>query len=267
MRIKEINSAQNPWFKETKKLIENNRFRKKQGHFVVEGFKEISLAISAGFELKQIAFDAGLTQYDEILERLEISDSVAFLSLTRSLMSELVVRSDIANALGVFENKSDNKNIRTATKNPSILIIEGVEKPGNLGAILRTADAAQIDEIWLCDANVDEFHPQVIRNSLGTVFHVSIFQYTFEACVQALQERNIKVYSTFMNEAKSIYEVDFNQGFAVVLGTEHEGVSERWRTWCENIQIPMLGHIDSLNVSVAAAVIMYENVRQRRVKS
>lgn len=262
MRVKEIQSTQNPWFKEVKNLIENNRFRKKQGLFSVEGFKEIALALQAGFVIKHIAFVVENVNMAVDFEHLSLPNSVEWVSLSAPLMSELCVRNEARNALAVFEWME--LPVRNHTDAAAIMIVEKVEKPGNLGAILRSAEASGIHEVWLCDANVDPFHPQVIRNSLGTVFHVPVKSYSFERCLERIAEAQLQVFTTFMDDAKIMYEADLKQPFVVVLGTEHEGVSERWRGLGQNVQIPMLGTIDSLNVSVASAVLMYEMVRQRR---
>jgi TrmH family RNA methyltransferase len=257
MRVKEVASAQNPWFKEVKNLIEKNRFRKKQGRFTVEGLKEIELALKAGFSLSSIAYVGAQSN----INVLDLPDGAEHIILSVPLMNELCVRGEVNNALAVFDFKEVTASPQSIR---SIVIVEKVEKPGNLGAILRTAEAAGIGEIWLCDAQVDPFHPQVIRNSLGTVFHVPIKSYTFEECIQQLELANIQVFTTFMDEAVLMYDADFTQDCAVVLGTEHEGVTERWRHKGQNVQIPMHGNIDSLNVSVAGALLMYEIVRQRR---
>lgn len=260
MRAKEIASSQNPWFKEVKGLIEKNRYRKKQGRFTVEGLKEIELALKAGFELSAIAYVNGQSNVNV----LEIPSNTETVFLTETLMNELCVRGSVNNALGIFIVKEVDA---PQEKVKSIIIVEKVEKPGNLGAIIRTAEAAGIGEIWLCDAQVDPFHPQVIRNSLGTVFHVPIRSYSFEECTEQVQQLGINVFTTFMEDAIPMYEADFSKPMAIVLGTEHEGVSDRWRGMGINIQIPMHGTIDSLNVSVAGAVLMYEVVRQRRLKN
>lgn len=257
MRVKDIASSQNPWFKEVKNLLEKNRFRKKQGRFTVEGLKEIELALKAGFPLLSIAY----TGESSNIGILNLPDDAEYIQLSAGLWNELCVRGEVNNALGVFENK---EILGTPQKVKSIVIVEKVEKPGNLGAIIRTADAAGIGEVWLCDALVDPFHPQVIRNSLGTVFHVPIKSFTFDECLKRIEDLKLTVYTTFMDDALEMYEANLNVDCAFVLGTEHEGVDERWREIGVNIKIPMTGNIDSLNVSVAGAVLMYEILRQRR---
>lgn len=262
MRIKEVSSAQNPWFKEVKQLLEKNRIRKAQRRFTVEGFKEIQMALDAGFTLESVAFVPQIISSGEVFERLRLHDQVEAIALTPVLMTELAVRSDVENAVAIFKMKETSE--MKLHEQAAVFILEGIEKPGNLGAILRTADASGIDAIWLCDSKVDPLHPQVIRNSLGAVFQVPVFLMDFEQCISHIRAMNMTVYTTFMQNAHEIYDVNMTEAFAVVLGTEHDGVQSRWKEVGRNINIPMLGKTDSLNVSVAAAVIMYEKVRQRR---
>ena len=259
MRVKEVVSSHNTWFKEVKNLIEKNRFRKKQRRFTVEGLKEIELALKAGFPLISIAY----TGVNSNIEILDLPEDIEYIQLSSALWNELCVRGEVNNALGVFEIKEIPGKPQSLK---SIVIVEKVEKPGNLGAIVRTADAAGIGEVWLCDAQVDPFHPQVIRNSLGTVFHIPIKTFSFNECLMRIDELKLNVYTTFMDEAVDMYDADFNVDCAFILGTEHEGVNERWRGIGSNVRIPMMGNIDSLNVSVAGAVLMYELMRQRRNK-
>jgi len=135
-----------------------------------------------------------------------------------------------------------------------------------LGAVLRTAEAVNLDGVLICDSRIDAFHPVVIRNSLGCSFRVPVTQCTSIEAIEALKNKQIQIFTTFMDGSISAYHADFTQGTALVVGTEHEGVSDQWRGVGQNINLPMLGVIDSLNVSVAAAVLMYEAIRQRQFR-
>jgi TrmH family RNA methyltransferase len=143
------------------------------------------------------------------------------------------------------------------------LVAEAVEKPGNLGAILRTADASKMDAIIVCDELLDVFHPNVIRNSLGCVFTVPVIVCSSDDAIDMLKKKNIQIFSTFMDESISLFDANLTGGVALVVGAEHQGLSASWRNVGQNINIPMLGFVDSLNVSVASAVLMYEARRQR----
>jgi TrmH family RNA methyltransferase len=149
-------------------------------------------------------------------------------------------------------------------ENPLVLIIEGVEKPGNLGAILRTADAAKIDAVICCEMATDLYNPNVIRASLGTVFTVPIAISNNKETMQWLKDNNITTFCTNLHKANEYHVQDYKKPCAIVVGTESTGVSDEWINFSEtNIKIPMLGHIDSMNVSVAAAIIIFEAKRQR----
>ena len=178
---------------------------------------------------------------------------------------KIVVRRTGANALAVF--KQDNRFINTwmPKREELWLAVESVEKPGNLGAILRTADAANISALIVCDELVDIFHPNVIRNSLGCVFTVPVIICSSQQAIDAFNRKKICIFSTFMEESISLFSADLTSGVALVVGTEHQGLSPVWRNKGQNINIPMLGQVDSLNVSVASAILMYEARRQRLV--
>jgi TrmH family RNA methyltransferase len=145
-----------------------------------------------------------------------------------------------------------------------ILILESVEKPGNLGAMLRTADAAGIDAVICCESQTDFYNPNVIRSSIGTVFTTQIASASTVDTIQWLKEKEIKIYCTYLLAAMPYHKVDFRQRCAIVMGTESQGLTESWINHADaNIIIPMQGKIDSLNVSTAAAVVVFEAKRQR----
>ena len=262
--MKEIISDSNPWFKGIKSLIEKNRARKKSGKFVVEGIKEIRMACDAGFELMDLAWcNDQFSEYEfhSQFEKRKVMD-VNLILLSQKLFGELVVRTSGRNALGVFKIKPLSDNQPALKNKMLILIAEGVEKPGNLGAILRTCDAAGVDGLILAEPKIDVMHPQVIRNSLGSVFHVPIWIADNQSCFAFLKENDITVYTTFMQHSTSVYHTQLADKTAFVVGTEHEGVSSFWEEKGKNINIPMNGVMDSLNLSVASALLVYEGLRQ-----
>ena len=266
--MKEIISDSNPWFKETKSLIEKNRARKKSGKFVVEGIKEIQMAFDAGFELMDIAWCIDQFSDGELQSEFEtiLMKDVNLIKLSSKLFGELVVRASGRNALGVFKMKALSDNQPALKNKMLILVAEGVEKPGNLGAILRTCDAVGVDGLVLSEPKIDVMHPQVIRNSLGSVFHVPIWITDNQSCFAFLKQHNIDVYTTFMQNSNSLYRTTLKDKTAFVVGTEHEGVSPFWADKGKNINIPMNGVMDSLNVSVASALLLYEGFRQLKEK-
>ena len=145
----------------------------------------------------------------------------------------------------------------------SYIVLEGIEKPGNLGAILRTAESTGITAVIICDVKVDIYHPQVIRNSLGCSFLVKTIEAESTEVLNVLKDKGLNIFTTYMEDSVSLFECDLRSNCVIVLGTEHSGVSEIWRNQGQNINIPMQGEIDSMNVSVASSIFMYESLRQR----
>jgi TrmH family RNA methyltransferase len=151
-------------------------------------------------------------------------------------------------------------------KNPLIIVLETVEKPGNLGAIMRTADAAGVDAVIIADPRTDLYNPNAIRASIGTIFSVPLFACSSEECINWLRENDIKIYCTYLKASIDYLEADFRQGSAIVMGTEATGISDIWVDAADqNLIIPMNGIADSLNVSVTTAIVVFEAIRQRRV--
>ena len=150
-------------------------------------------------------------------------------------------------------------------KNPLIVVLESVEKPGNLGAILRTAEAANVDAVIVCDPLTDLYNPNLIRASIGGVFSVPVAVCTSKECIAFLKEHKVRILTAQLQDAYDYYDYDMRQATAIVMGTESTGLSQQWRDAADvHIRIPMLGRLDSLNVSVSAAILMYEAVRQRK---
>jgi TrmH family RNA methyltransferase len=143
-------------------------------------------------------------------------------------------------------------------------VLESVEKPGNLGAILRTADAAGLDSVIICDPQTDFYNPNVIRSSIGCIFTNQVASATSDETLAWLKKNNITPYSTYLKASRPYHAVDFTKPSAIVMGTESTGLSDTWITPDQNpIIIPMQGRIDSMNVSTAAAVVVFEARRQR----
>ena len=149
-------------------------------------------------------------------------------------------------------------------KNPLIVVLESVEKPGNLGAILRTAEAAHVDAVIVCDPLTDLYNPNLIRASIGGVFSVPVAVCNSQECIAFLKEQKVRILTAQLQDSYDYYDYDMTQATAIVMGTESTGLTQQWREAADvHIRIPMLGRLDSLNVSVSAAILMYEAVRQR----
>ena len=149
--------------------------------------------------------------------------------------------------------------------NPLIVVLESVEKPGNLGAVLRSADAASADAVIVCDPLTDVFNPNLIRSSIGAIFSVPCVACTSADCIRFLKERQIQILTAQLQDSHLYYDTDMRCATAIVMGTESTGLTEQWRQVADaHIRIPMLGQLDSLNVSVSAAILLFEAVRQRK---
>jgi TrmH family RNA methyltransferase len=150
-------------------------------------------------------------------------------------------------------------------ENPLVMVLESVEKPGNLGAVLRSADAAGADAVFICDPLTDLYNPNLIRASIGAVFTVPMVACTSEEAIAFLQAKGIQILTAQLQDSSLYYDVDMRRGTALVMGTEATGLTEQWRQAASaHIRIPMLGQLDSLNVSVSAAILLFEAVRQRQ---
>ena len=155
----------------------------------------------------------------------------------------------------------------TLKENPLVVVLESVEKPGNLGAVLRSADASGADAVIVCDPLTDMFNPNLIRSSIGAIFTVPVATATSEETIAWLKERGIRIYTAQLQDSEWYYDTDMCKGTAIVMGTEATGLTQCWRQAADaHIRIPMLGRLDSLNVSVSAAILMFEAVRQRNAK-
>jgi len=251
-----ISSTQNQLFKQCRVWLEKSRKRKEDGVVLVEGLHEIECAIRAG--CKPLHWIQS-TDFSEVALFKEQFPNCA--AMAPALFDQLVIRKSGQVALAVLGTPLE----LPLSLNPKgcYLVVESVEKPGNLGAILRSADAAGIEAVILCDPRVDRYNPQVIRNSVGAVFSVPLWSAPHDEVWEAIQSAGLRLYSTYMENSQSFWEADLGSGCAVVIGTEHEGVSPFWKGKGQNVQIPMNGQVDSLNVSVAAALLVFEMARRR----
>lgn len=257
-----IESLVNPRIKNIVKLRESSRERKEQGLFLIEGHREISLAQKGGVEIEALIYCS-----DYIRRELAI-DEEKIIEVAKKVFIKISYRKNPDGFLAVAKRPLERKlaSLKLSAR-PLIAVLEAVEKPGNLGAILRTADAAGLDAVIINDLKTDLYNPNVIRASQGAVFTVPVVLNSVEETVKFCKNRGIKTFAT-TPEAKVAYaEANFNQGSAIVLGAEDKGLSAEWlKDADEKIKITMRGQIDSLNVSICAAVILFEAIRQRESK-
>lgn len=256
-----ITSTQNPKVKNLLAL-EKPRERRKQCLFVIEGRKEVGLALDAGYKIGSLFFCEELISINEVSTLA--SNEQLLIPVARDVFEKIAVREGSGGILAVAEQKVHRLDEFQTGPSPLILVLESVEKPGNLGAILRTADAAGVDGVIICDPQTDFYNPNVIRSSVGCVFTQQIASATSDETIAWLKHRNVAIYCTYLKASKPYYSVDYKSPAAIVMGTESTGLSDRWVENSDaNIIIPMQGKIDSMNVSTAAAVVIFEARRQR----
>lgn len=256
-----ITSTQNPKVKSLLAL-EKPRERRKQQLFIIEGRKEISMAIEAGYKIGNLFFCDELIDVADIPDQLK--DEKLLIPVSKEVFDKMAVREGTGGMIAVAEMRIHALDHLQLSKNPLLLIVEGVEKPGNLGAMLRTADAANVDAVIICDTQTDFYNPNVIRSSLGCVFTKQVAAASSEDTIAWLRKNNITVYCTYLQASQHYHTVDFQKPAAIVMGTEATGLTDVWvKAANANIIIPMLGKIDSMNVSTAAAVVVFEARRQR----
>jgi len=253
-----ITSTSNPKIKWIKSL-QNNSTRKAEGVFVVEGSKEVGYAVDNEFQLQSIFVCPDI--YGEITP---FGDDIEVYSITKDCFEKIAYRGSSDGVIAIFNNKEKKLDDVTMGENPFFIVVESVEKPGNLGAIIRTTDGSGADGVIVCDEKADIYNPNVIRSSVGTIFASQVLSASTKDVMDFLQKHEITPYGAVLSETSRVYtEADFTKPAAIILGSEHSGLSYDWVDRAQAIQIPMLGINDSLNVSNAAAVLAYEVVRQR----
>ena len=262
MRIETISSAQNPKIKNLLLLQEKSKARKEQGLFVVEGRRELEHCLNAGFALQT------LYVCDEIIGSEVIpsiaTDSAQIISVPAFIYSKIAYREGTEGVIGVVKVRERRLEDLPLPENPLIVVLESVEKPGNLGAVLRSADAAGADAVIICDPLTDLWNPNLIRASIGAVFTVPTVAAPSSEVIPWLKSRGIRILTAQLQDSEWYYETPMTGPTALVMGTESTGLTDAWRIAADaHIRIPMLGRLDSLNVSVSAAILLFEAVRQR----
>ncbi len=253
-----ISSSQNPKIKQLQKLQEKSSERRKTGLFVIEGKRELQLAIEASHTIKSLFHCPEIAKLD-----LPPTEQNKVLQINKEIFSKLAYRENSDGIIAVATASIYKLESLNLTKNPFIIVLEAVEKPGNLGAILRTADAAKVDAVLICDPKTDIYNPNVIRSSVGCVFTLPIITGTNDEIFDWLNEKNITPYSAALTAKKLYQNTDFTTPCAIVMGTEATGLSDFWLSKTKQIKIPMRGKIDSLNVSACTAILTFEAMRQR----
>jgi TrmH family RNA methyltransferase len=260
--IEKITSIHNPKIKNIVKLQQKSSERKKQNLIVIEGLREIILASRAGMKIKSLFICFDIISYDDVRKNLQ-SDIQSF-EISKEIFEKTAYRGSTEGIIALAEPKYFDLNDIKLRENPLIVVLESVEKPGNLGAILRTTDAAKADAVIICDPLTDIYNPNVIRSSVGCVFTNQIAICSTNETIAWLKEKGIKSFAAALTARQFYHKVDFTGSVAFVMGTEADGLTEKWLNGADmQILIPMSGEIDSLNVSTSAAILIFEAMRQR----
>ncbi len=276
----DISSTQNPKIKHIALLQQKSSERRKSGLFVVEGQRELGHCLAAGYEIESIYVlesqqerlcsgnvAQAVVDADGNVSLGDIQNKVKVNTVTPQVYEKIAYRGSTEGILAVVKTKQHTLADLKLAENPLVIVLEGVEKPGNLGAILRTADAAGVDAVLVCDPLTDLYNPNLIRSAIGAIFTVPVATCTSEECITYLKERGIKILTAQLQDSRPYYDQDMTAATAIVMGTESTGLTDIWRKAADaHIRIPMLGKLDSLNVSVSTAILVYEVVRQRSEK-
>lgn len=262
-----ITSVQNPRVKAVVALQQKSAERRRTGLFVVEGRREVEHCVEMGLEVVEmfVCEEMGGWSCDPVAANgTQGMKGLRVTEVTSEVYEKMAYRGGTEGVMAVVKSRERRLEELDLSKNSLIVVVERVEKPGNLGAILRSADAAGADAVVVCDPLTDLWNPNLIRSSIGAVFTVPCVACGSEECIEFLKAHGIQILTAQLQDSELYYDTDMRRGTAIVMGTEATGLTDVWRQAADaHIKIPMLGRLDSLNVSVSAAILLYEAVRQR----
>lgn len=287
MKRETVTSAQNPKIRTLLALQEKSRLRREQGLFVVEGRRELGHCLDAGFVpdtffvCRDIISDTDLDDIigkaEDVMHKVQGPDltgnasvpdrnapGLQVIEIPAALYDKVAYRGGTEGIIAEMKCRELSLSDLKLGEKPLIAVLESVEKPGNLGAVLRSADAAGADAVIICDPLTDLYNPNLIRASIGAVFSTQVVTATSEDAITWLKQNGIRILTAQLQDSQWYYDSDMCGATAIVMGTEATGLTPVWREAADaHIKIPMLGRLDSLNVSVSAAILLYEAVRQR----
>lgn len=261
----EISSTVNPKIKKIVKLIKDPGFRNDEGLIVVDGKREILEALNFSWDILEFFYCPDFIKKDDQrdLDFVQNNSKNVF-KLNKKVFEKISYKKNPDGFLALIPSRKKLLKDFKLKKDSLILVLESVEKPGNLGAIIRTAYASGVDLIILNDQKTDFYSPNVIRASTGFIFSMPVVIESIDNTLKWLGDNNIKIFLTSINAETDHFSADFKNSSAIIFGTEAFGVSDKWSKSCDQkIKIPMRENVDSLNVSVSVAVIVYEAIRQR----
>ncbi|MBQ0068960.1 MAG: RNA methyltransferase [Bacteroidales bacterium] len=254
-----ITSLTNSRVKRLVLLQQKSAERLREGVFVVEGVRELERCSDAGLEITEVYYCPA------IYPQVPAVECGALYEVTQPVYEKIAYRGGTEGVMGIVKTRHLSLDDLQLGEAPLVVVLESVEKPGNLGAVLRSADAAGVDAVIVCDPLTDLYNPNLVRSSTGAIFSVPCVACTSEECIAFLKQRGIAILTAQLQDSELYYDTDMKRATAIVMGTEATGLTNVWREAADaHIRIPMLGIVDSLNVSVSAAILMYEAVKQRQ---
>ena len=265
-----ITSAQNPKIKALLQLQQKSSCRREQQLFIVEGRRELMHCLSRGYQADTLFVCPEILKAEQEYDNLlAVMPSCKCIYVSPNVYDRIAYRGGTEGVVATIRMKTHGLDTLPTVEEghaPLYVVLESVEKPGNLGAILRSADAAGVDAVIVCDPLTDLYNPNLIRSSLGGIFSVPTVACTSTECIQHFKSKGIRILTAQLQDSSLYYDTDMTVPTAIVMGTEATGLTPQWREAADaHIRIPMLGILDSLNVSVSAAILMFEAVRQRRI--
>ncbi|MCA9837898.1 MAG: RNA methyltransferase [Trueperaceae bacterium] len=262
MSVRQIDSAKNTYIKYLVKL-KDRKARDQEGKFLIEGCKEVSRALDAGVKLEQVLFCPPFLRAEGELLLHELGQ-LELIEVSADAFTKLSFRQNPDGLMALANIKQQSLEEITLRENALILVIDGLEKPGNVGALLRTADAVNVDAVFLTGQGTDIYNPNVIRSSVGSVFSRPILALESAELINYLKAHQVKLVATSPSATRSYWHEDYLGATAIILGTEHDGLAHDWFEAAEaKVRIPMQGMADSLNVATSGALLLYEVMRQR----
>jgi len=260
-----ITSTQNPRIKHLLLLQQKSSLRKEEGLFVVEGRREVEHCLEAGFKIRTAFVCEEIGDADPPYFSLKVGEIER---VSPNVYERIAYRGGTEGIVALVEARQTSLRDLQLSASPLIVVLESVEKPGNLGAVLRSADAAGADAVVVCDPLTDLYNPNLIRSSIGALFTVPCVACSTEECIAFFREKGIRVLTAQLQDSRLYYDTPMTGPTAIVMGTEATGLTDQWRQAADaHIRIPMLGRLDSLNVSVSAAILLFEAVRQRQAQN
>ena len=260
MKSEILTSAQNPKVKLLQELTQKSSERRKRGLFVVEGRREVERCEANGYVLDTVFCCPEI--YGKAWEQ---AGAEKVITISPLIYNKVAYRGGTEGIIAEVKMKEKTLSSLQLPQNPLVVVLERIEKPGNLGAVLRSADAAGVNAVIVCDPLTDLYNPNILRSSTGAFFSVPCVACSSEECIGWLRQHNIQILTAQLQDSHLYYDTDMRGATAIVMGTEATGLTLQWRQVADaHIRIPMLGCADSLNVSVSAAILMFEAVRQRQ---